>query len=472
MDGDDSEHADDATSETRNRPTVANGTDRRADRRAFLKATGGVAVGAAVAGCISGGGGDGGDGGGTGEDAATGTSSDGNATGTAGGSVGETITIGAMGPADAPQGASILNSAKLAASEINADGGIAGAEVEVVTKDTKDDPGTARSGYQELTTGENVAATVGIFGSEQLLAIMDTMAQQESPFLGAGAATPEATRRVKENYEKYKYLFRVGPPNSTFLAESLVEFGGDMFESMGWSTIGLVAEDFKWTEPVTEILENNLASETGVEVAYNERIAEGTEDWTPIYDELQSNEVDGAFVQLAHIGTTSLVSWAKQAREFGYGGIHVPDQFPSFYQSTEGAAHYTFSQTTATPTAEITEKTKPYAEAYDQEYDGFPVYSGYSAYDAVYILKQAIESAGSTNADDIVSELEGASYTGTSGTVEFYGQNEEFPHDVKYGPEFVQGVYFQWQADEEGNGAQEVIWPEDLATAEYQPPER
>ncbi|WP_255149937.1 ABC transporter substrate-binding protein [Halorarius halobius] len=418
--------------------------DENVGRRSFLKATGVSATAAALAGCTDtiGGGG--------------------------GGGVPETIKVGVLGPADSPMGSSILNTAKLAAGQINDAGGIAGSDVEVFTKDTKDDPATTRSAYQELTTGQNVHATTGIFGSENLLSIMGNIAEAGTPHLTAGAATPEAPRRVKEDYEKFKYWFRTGPVNSNFLAESLIQFANDRFESMGWEKVAFIAEDFKWTEPVTQRMQSDLAS-TGVEVSSVKRVAEGTEDFTPIYDELEGNDVDGAFTALAHIGTTSLVQWAKQQRSFGYGGIHVPTQLPSFYKATKGAAISTFSQTTATPQSEITEKTVPYANAYQEEFGGYPVYTGYSVQDAMYMLKNAIEGAESVNGDDIVSELEGMSYTGTAGTVEFYGQDAEFPHDVKYGEEFTRGVYFQWQQQND-SGTQQVIWPDKYATSEYTSP--
>jgi len=436
-------------------------------RRDFLKATGGGVTIASVAGCLGGGGdgGDGGDGGGDGGDGGGGGS-----TGTSmGGGVEGPIKIGAMGPADAPFGDSIFKAVNLAADEMNAEDGIAGADVEVITKDTKDDPGTARQGYQELTTGEDVDATVGIFGSEQMLALMPNIAQQQTVHLTAGAATPEAPEQVASDYDRFKYWFRVGPVNSTFLGDSLITYAKDRFSSMGWETIGIIVEDYKWTEPVQQVLDDRFADEVDVEIVYNERIAEGTEDFTPIYDELESQGIDGLYTSLAHIGTASLVQWAQQQRPFGYGGIHVPTQLPSFYEATQGAAIATFSQTTATPTSEITDKTVPFASAFNDAYDGYPVYNGYSAYDAMYMYKDAVEAAESTESDAIVSELEGMSYTGTSGQIEFYGQDEEYPHDVRYGPDYAEGIYFQWQADAEGNGVQEVIWPDDLATTEYTP---
>jgi branched-chain amino acid transport system substrate-binding protein len=431
-------------------------------RRHFLQAAGsGVAL-TAMAGCT---GGDGGDGDGGDDDGGGGT-----ATGTPTPAITGPIKIGAMGPADAPFGSSIFNSVELAADEINEAGGIEGAEFEVITKDTMDDPSTARQGYQELTTGENVEATFGIFGSEQLLALMPNIAQQETVHLTAGAATPEAPAQVADDYDRFKYWFRVGPFNSTFLAESLIIYAREMFDSMGWETIGLIVEDFKWTEPVSAILDERFTDEVDVEVVYDERIAEGTEDFTPVYDELENQGVDGLYTALAHIGTASLVQWAQQQRPFGYGGIHVPTQLPSFYEATQGAAITTFSQTTATPQSEVTEKTIPYADAYFDAYEGYPVYNGYSAYDAVYMYKNAVEAAGTLDSDAVVSELEGMTYTGASGNIEFYPPDGEFPHDVRFGPDYAQGVFFQWQADEEGNGVQEVIWPDDLATTEYMSP--
>ncbi|MFC7227620.1 ABC transporter substrate-binding protein [Salinirubellus salinus] len=417
------------------------------DRRSFLKATGAGSATVALAGCtetITGGGG--GDGG-----------------------IPDTITIGAMGPADAPFGDSILKSAQLAADEMNENGGIAGADVEVLTRDTMDQPSTARTGYQELTSTEGAHATVGIFGSEQLLALMPEFASAETVHLTAGAASTEAPALVADDYETNKYWFRVGPVNSVFLLEAMIQYAGSQFEAMGWETVAVLAEDYKWTEPITSDIESRLVDEVGVDVVDVRRVASGTEDFTPVYDQLEASDIDGAFTALAHTGTNSLVQWAQQQRPFGYGGIHVPTQLPSFYSATQGAAISTFSQTTATPTSEITDKTIPYAEAFNEANDGYPVYTGYSAYDAMYMLKEAIESAESVNSDDLVTELENISYTGTAGNIEFFGQDGEFPHDVRFGEDYTTGVFFQWQADSEGNGVQEVLWPDNLATGEYVP---
>lgn len=439
--------SDEYMSDESERESMMSGNGGTVGRRSFLKATGASACAVALAGCTDTLLGDG-----------------------RGGGTPDTVTIGVLAPVEIPMGKSIDESAELAATEITENGGIDGSDVGVVTKDTKDDPGTTLDAYRSLTTSQRVDATVGIFGSENLLNVMDAIAEAETVHLTAGAATPEAPRRVKKNYDRNKYWFRVGPVNSIFLGESLVTFARDRFESMGWKKVAFLAEDYAWTDAVTSLVRNRLADEADVEVTSVERISGDTKDFTPLYDELESKNVDGVYTAIAQLGDRSLVQWSRQKRSFGYGGFHVPTQLPYFYQSANGAAIATFSHTTATPQSGITDKTVPYANAYSEEYGGFPAYSGYSAYDAVYVLKQAIENAGSVEGDDLVTELEGMEpYTGTVGRLAFYGKDEKFPHDVKYGEEFTRGVFFQWQKEGD-SGVQQVIWPDEYATSEYQKP--
>ena len=217
--------------------------DERSSRRTFLRATGGVAVGAAVAGCLSLGGDDGGsDGSGSGDGGSTtsesgsgsdtetdsgtetasgGTETDsedtesetgtvGNESGTetSGGGGGSAdiegpITIGVLAPnpENNPIGASIANGARLAVQELNANGGIDGAEVELAVGNAEEDPLTGQQRYRELVLNEEADITTGIFTSEVLLNIIDDIAQQEKIHLTAGAATAEVSRMVAEDYE-------------------------------------------------------------------------------------------------------------------------------------------------------------------------------------------------------------------------------------------------------------------------------
>lgn len=469
-----------ATDANEQRPEATDGNNTSAgpntgsktgtNRRTFLKATGGAALATTVAGCLSlgGGGGSGsGSGGGNGSGGGGGNNS------ASGGSanIEGPITIGALAPnpENDPIGGSIINAAELAVQELNNNGGIGGAQVELVTGNTEADPATGQQRYRELVLNRNADVTTGIFTSEVLLNIMDDIAQQGTLHLTSGAATTEVSRMIAENYEQYKYHFRAGPLNDLDLGRNLIDFGRANFQSMGWDSTYAMVEDYAWTEPISQLFDQRLG-DVGVEVAGNQRYASGTTDFAPLFDSVQSSGASGMFTAMAHTGTEAIVQWAQQQRPFGFAGIHVPMQLPSYYQSVNGACLYGVTQTSATPQSEITEKTQPFIKAYNRKFDGYPVYTGYITYDAIKLYAQMVEQTGTTNADELVSALEQASFTATTGTLEFYGRDNEHPHDPVYGENAIYPVFLQWQEDDNGNGVQEVVWPEQYKTADYQQP--
>ncbi|MFC7155123.1 ABC transporter substrate-binding protein [Halomarina halobia] len=434
-------------------------TDGRAvGRRTFLRSAGGGAVAVGLAGCVSvsDDGNGGGDGGGNGS----------NGGGGGNGDIPGTIKIGVLAPepANNPIGGSIVNGAKLAAQQLNDEGFIDGTTFEVVVEDTKEDPGTGRTKYRELTQGQNVHVTTGVFTSEVLLAILDNIANQRTVHMTTGAATPKASKRVHDDYERYKYHFRTGPINAYELGVNMVDFLEGKKDDLGWESVAVLVEDYEWTGPVQQALDERLA-DTGVEIAMKQRYASGTENFSPIYDEVESSGADAAFIAMAHTGTPAVVQWAKQQRPFEFGGIHVPMQLPSYYEAVSGACNYGVTQNSATPQSEVTEKTVPFANAYNEAFDSYPVYTGYITFDAVKQYAQVVEDAGTVEADAVVSGLEESSYLGTAGTISYYPKDEEFAHDVIYDREKVYPIFQQWQ-----DGKQEVIFPDNLATADYAKP--
>ena len=376
-------------------------------------------------------------------------------------------------PTENPIGASIANGVRLAAQEITSGDTLGDTEVSVTVKDTKEQPQTGRTRYGELIRQENVDVTMGVFTSEVLLALMDDIAGSQTPHMTTGAASPEASAQVNSNYEKYKYHFRTGPINAHHLGQNLVDFMDAKQSELGWESVAVLVEDYKWTEPVSDVLNDSL-SDTGVDIAMNRRYPSGTEDFNPIYNEVENSGADAAFISMAHTGTAAVLQWAQQQRPFEFGGIHVPMQLPSYYGAVKGACAYGVTQNSATPQAEVTSKTVPFSNAYNEEFGSYPVYTGYISYDAMYQYANVVANGGDLGGDAVVSGLEESSYTGTAGTIEYYGPDNEFAHDVKYDPELVWPIFQQWQPEDPQNpqagGTQEVIFPDDLQTSEYQSP--
>src|SRR5262244_717935 len=102
-----------------------------------------------------------------------------------------------------------------------------------------------------------------------------------------------------------------------------------------------------------------------------------------------------------------------------------------------------------TPTARsngvaVTSKTLPFVAAFDKRYGNNPSYCGYTAYDEVYYIAEAIKRAGSTDPDKLVDALEKTDYVGTIGRIQFKGKDSPNPHALKIGPETITGLMLQW----------------------------
>ncbi|ELY52965.1 branched-chain amino acid ABC transporter substrate-binding protein [Natronolimnohabitans innermongolicus JCM 12255] len=394
----------------------------------------------------------------------------------------EPVRVGVLAPN--PQsdfiGRSMVQSAQVAVDERNDDhDGIDDRAVELVVGDTNGSPLEAKREYQRLVLEENVDVTVGTFASEALVNIMDEIAEQETLHLTSGAATQEVSQLVREEYERYKYHFRVGPTNDTDLGRAQIGFMNDVAGDIGWESIAVLAEDYPWADVPWETVQDRI-DDTPVENVLSRRYAPSKNDFTDLYDEIADAGADAAFIMTAHTGNDALFDWSypnrpaepPQPQPFAFGGIHVPMQLPTYYEQTNGACRYGVSYSAATEQSEITEKTPQFVDKYEETFGTYPQDMGYYTYDAINLFAEVAESEESLDSADLVPVIEDISYTGATGNVRFYDPDDTYAHDRVYDPDdpTTVGVYFQWQENDEGVGVREVIWPDEYATSEYVTP--
>ena len=85
------------------------------------------------------------------------------------------------------------------------------------------------------------------------------------------------------------------------------------------------------------------------------------------------------------------------------------------------------------PGVAVTPKTLPFIEAYTKRFGASPSYAGYSTFDEVHIIADAVKRAGSTDPDKIVAAMEKTDYVGVMGRVKFYGKDSPFTHGIEVG---------------------------------------
>jgi hypothetical protein len=135
--------------------------------------------------------------------------------------------------------------------------------------------------------------------------------------------------------------------------------------------------------------------------------------------------------------------------------------------------NYAFVQRVGTPSNLWNEKALALNEKYKAMTDRGVIESyAMEAYDSIAILAQAINEAGTTDGDAIVTALENISHEGTLGRIYFpYGSQKDPSEDGK-GDEW----WHQWpdpaltmiQYQEEGQNSQDapIIWPDTYKTGD------
>jgi branched-chain amino acid transport system substrate-binding protein len=259
---------------------------------------------------------------------------------------------------------------------------------------------------------------------------------------------------VGEDYDRYKYWFRITPFNNLFLAKTnfihLATVGAIMRQAVGIEKpkVAVVGEKQAWVEAMIKASEATIPK-LGLEVA---GIWQPSQTATDVTAELSAIQRSGAHIVFTIFSATVGVTFAKQVGELkipvAQVGINVEAQKDAFFEATGGMGNYVMTLNTFTRGVEINELTKPFVDEYVKRFGETPAYNA-QTFDAINVLVDCIQKVGGLDSDKIVAEIEKFDGNITAGRLKF-DQN----HDPIWGPDYVLGVGVQWQ-----NGKMVPVWP-------------
>src|ERR1700761_758476 len=367
------------------------------------------------------------------------------------------IKIGVIAEAQAIAGASIPQAAQLAADEINAKGGVDGRMIELVTYDNHSSSADSVRAFQRAVNEDKVHAVIGSYISEVVLALMPWASRLQTPFVTPGAASNEIPLGVHKDYEKNKYTFH-GYLTSASLALSVCDAAKDLLvEEKHMKTAVIMSEDAAWTKPL-DIGYEACLPKIGLKVLDHIRFSPDTTDFTPIFNKIEGSKPDVIITGISHVGVQPTVQWKNQQVPIPMFGIASQATNSTFWKDTNGATDGVLYQGVSGPDVAVTPKTLPFVESFKKRYGNAPSYAGYTAYDEVYYIAEAIQKAGTADSGKLVEALEKTDYEGTIGRVQFLPKDDPHVHGLKTGKGLITGLFLQWQ-----NGAQVNMWPADLA---------
>jgi branched-chain amino acid transport system substrate-binding protein len=375
------------------------------------------------------------------------------------------IKIGVIAEAQSIAGASIPQAAQLAADEINAKGGVDGRKIEIITYDNHSSSADSVRAFQRAVNEDKVSIVIASYISEVVLALEPWASWLKTPFITPGAASNEISKAVHADYEKNKYTFH-GYLTSAALALSVCDAAKDLLvDQKQMKTAVIMSEDAAWTKPLDVGYEECLPK-IGLKVLDHIRFSPDTTDFTPIFNKIEGEKPDVIISGISHVGVQPTVQWKSQQVPIPMFGISSQATNSTFWKDTNGATEGVLYQGVSGPGVAVSPKTLPFVDAFVKKNGNTPSYAGYTAYDDVYIIADAIKRAGSTDSDKIVTAMEATDYFGTIGRVQFLPKGDPHVHGLRTGPGFITGLFLQWQ-----DGKQINMWPATLANGKVKFPD-
>lgn len=387
----------------------------------------------------------------------------------------EPIILGAPGSLGFLEGYESANGAQLAVDEINAKGGVnVGGTMrpfKMIKADTRDAGGVAVSeallAYEKLILQNKPDAIVtGFFTSEATMASMDITSKHKLPYLCTTAMSPKMQKKVLDDYNSYKYFFRLCY-NAVYFVKSYLGVLKMINQDFGFDKVFILTEEALWAKAIGGMTAK-WAKGQGWKVTGHQTFPKGTTDFSPTLLKMKSTDTR---IIVFICSTPASVIFADQWRTMKIPalltGILPPLCGEDVWKVHKGKVEGIINVVEAgcLPSETIPESVVFY-NAYIKKF-GKPPGSSHgpgAAYDAIYILKESIEKVGSLDPDKLVSEIEKTDRKGTIGRIRF-GKD----HQVIFGtnPQEEAMIFdYQWQKP----GKRVIVYPKSVATGKIQLP--
>jgi branched-chain amino acid transport system substrate-binding protein len=393
---------------------------------------------------------------------------------------GDPIVFGVPTALGAIEGRDGWMAIQMAVDEINAKGGVSVGntkhKLEAYSIDTREhEPGIPV--HDALTAAEKLilekkphAIVLGNFRSEVLLAAMDLISKYKLPYICSIAMSPLMQKKVTDDYDKYKYIFR-NCMNAPYLAMYLGGVMGFIKKEFNFNRATIITQDVLWAKGTGQGLET-WYKQNGWEVMSFDAYATGSSDFSPSLVKVRAQKAQ-VVVPIFDMPQSSIL--LKQARAMELPAVLAGSTSPLapenawevFKGEVEGMINMIYE------VGPIPVKAVPKSVAFNENFGkkwGEEARKRLShhgigpSYDAVSIMANAIERAKTVEPDAVVKAIEQTDMQGAVGRIRF-GKD----HQVIYGfdpKETAVGAGFQWVKP----GKRAIVFPETFAEAKIQLP--
>jgi len=320
------------------------------------------------------------------------------------------IKIGLAGDlsgAAASIGQAWADALKMGADEINAAGGILGRKIALSIRDTEFKVDVGIREAKDLVLREKVNFLLGGISSGVSLAVSTSVSKEYKVIQIASVANTH--RQTVELFQRY--FFQVVP--NTFMEGRAAATVAA--KQQAWKTYYTIGYDYEFGRMQAGAFVDTIKKlRPDVKIVGQHWPPVGETDYTPYITSMLAAKPDVVYSNLFEAG---LAGFVKQALPYGF---FQKVKFVSFAdvssmmavpEMPEGVLGYTRGEFYC----ENLPALKKFTEAFHQRYKYYPVSYAVMGYDSLFVLKRAIEKAGTIETEAVVKALEGLSYEGLRG---------------------------------------------------------
>ena len=353
---------------------------------------------------------------------------------------GDTVRIGFLNSLSGTMAISeqtVHDSLELAAQEINADGGVLGKELEVVSEDGQSEPTVFAEKAGKLITSDCVAAVFGGWTSASRKAMLPVFESQ-----GSLLFYPVQY----EGLESSPNIFYTGATTNQQIVPAL-----DYLAEQGTKSLFLVGSDYVFPRTANKII-NAYAEAHGIEVVGEEYAPLGHTDFSTIVNKVKSADADAVFNTL---NGDSNVAFFKEYNNAGMSADDMPVVSVSIAEEEVGGigveniegqlTAWNYYQTVDSPA------NSAFVEAFKAEYgEGRPTSDPMeAAYTSLYLWKAMVEKAESFDVDDVTAAADGVTFDAPEGEVVVNGDNHHIAKTALIGKIGDDGlIHTEWSSQE------------------------
>ncbi|AWZ26268.1 urea ABC transporter substrate-binding protein [Rhodococcus pyridinivorans] len=352
---------------------------------------------------------------------------------------GDTVKVGSLNSLSGTMAISevtVRDSIALAVEEINADGGVLGKQIEIVSEDGASEPTVFAEKAEKLIGSDCVAAVFGGWTSSSRKAMLPVFEDRNALLYYPVQY---------EGLESSSNIFYTGATTNQQIVPAL-----DYLKEQGVKSLYLVGSDYVFPQTANRIIKA-YAEANDIEIKGEDYTPLGSTDFSTIVNKVRTADADAVFNTL---NGDSNVAFFREYTNAGLNAKDMPVVSVSIAEEEVGGigAQNIEGQLTAWnyyQTVDSPENTS-FVEAYKAKYGANKPTSDpmEAAYTSVYLWKNTVEKAESFEVDDVVEAADGVTFDAPEGTVTIDGDNHHITKTARVGEIRGDGlIYTVWESD-------------------------